>query len=828
MLKNKNLIFIMIAMFVLTMGTAWSQTTWYVDDDNCPGPGSGTSADPFCSIQDAIDAASSGDEVYVNAGTYTEQVALTPGNDLKITGAGRDLVTWIAPGNGKCIDGSMSGYTGSMNYEISGFTFNCRSEAAATHGTGIQINRASNGPLSLKIHNNRFIEDRASGDNSHWATSMLLCHNRYAGRNGSGKPAVRVYSNIDKTWGGLTMSNSQAYDIYNNVFDGCSDAIYNGHGCPDVAGQTFGDHRIYDNTFKNASDNLHPSSLTPAIDWKYYGGGGGTHLASIIEKNKFQNNDTAIRFEMGTNMTYPDHEVRYNNFTNNDMAIRVEGAYASPLNAINNWWDDISGPLDDSDDSPQAYYCYNPTGLGNEVSDNILYCTWLDAVGGDPVGPCQPPIADFTTDPDTPEARIGITELCVQFKNLSKYATHYLWNFGDGTTSTEKNPEHCYYNPPIKHYTVTLTAYAFGNEDTMVKENYITVVKEAEVSFSAYPIVGPPELEVQFTNNCGGNIQHFLWVYGDGDDDKFQHSTMEHEKIHPIHLYTAEGDYTVSLEGWGIGGADTMIVPGMIYVDEDYAPLELVEGSEPVAANTDWDKAIDHNIVTTKSYVSANNGDAWAIFNFADSESKMVHKVRMIANDAYGSIMKVNLTKDFEIWVSNNGVDFSLGFNGTLVTKRDWEIFEFDAILAKYIKLVLVNARGENSPQVTLGEFQVFGATAKTASEKRIQNEAIAGAEVPTDYGLLQNYPNPFNPETTICFQLPEAADVVLNIYNINGQLINTLVNAHKNAGNFNLVWNGRDSAGKVVAGGMYIYSIHATNDKSKSYRFTKKMMFMK
>lgn len=83
---------------------------------------------------------------------------------------------------------------------------------------------------------------------------------------------------------------------------------------------------------------------------------------------------------------------------------------------------------------------------------------------------------------------------------------------------------------------------------------------------------------------------------------------------------------------------------------------------------------------------------------------------------------------------------------------------------------------------------------------------------VPANYALLQNYPNPFNPETVIRYQLPVVSDVTLEIYNLLGKKIATLVNARQNAGQYRVAWDGRDAAGTPVAAGIYLYRLRAGN----------------
>ncbi|MDP8268975.1 MAG: peptidylprolyl isomerase [Candidatus Tenebribacter davisii] len=77
---------------------------------------------------------------------------------------------------------------------------------------------------------------------------------------------------------------------------------------------------------------------------------------------------------------------------------------------------------------------------------------------------------------------------------------------------------------------------------------------------------------------------------------------------------------------------------------------------------------------------------------------------------------------------------------------------------------------------------------------------------------LYQNIPNPFNPETTIKFYLNEAEQVSLEIRNIKGQLVKTLLKSELQAGEHSIIWNGKDDSGHNVASGIYLYHLKTNN----------------
>ncbi len=88
---------------------------------------------------------------------------------------------------------------------------------------------------------------------------------------------------------------------------------------------------------------------------------------------------------------------------------------------------------------------------------------------------------------------------------------------------------------------------------------------------------------------------------------------------------------------------------------------------------------------------------------------------------------------------------------------------------------------------------------------------------------LSGNYPNPFNPETHVAFSLAEDSDVSIEIYNIKGQKVKTLVNEKLDKGEYNLVWAGKDDHDKQVGSGVYFYKM-----KAGRYTATKKMILLK
>lgn len=93
----------------------------------------------------------------------------------------------------------------------------------------------------------------------------------------------------------------------------------------------------------------------------------------------------------------------------------------------------------------------------------------------------------------------------------------------------------------------------------------------------------------------------------------------------------------------------------------------------------------------------------------------------------------------------------------------------------------------------------------------------------PRDFALKQNFPNPFNPTTSIAFTIPAAQKVSLKIYDAQGRLVQTLIDAPLAAGRHEVEWNGLNRQNEVAASGVYLYIL-----QSGGFREMKKMVLLR
>lgn len=99
----------------------------------------------------------------------------------------------------------------------------------------------------------------------------------------------------------------------------------------------------------------------------------------------------------------------------------------------------------------------------------------------------------------------------------------------------------------------------------------------------------------------------------------------------------------------------------------------------------------------------------------------------------------------------------------------------------------------------------------------------IAEANIPDSYMLYQNYPNPFNPSTQIRYDLPEATQVSLTIYDITGKVVNQIESGLKSAGSYTVQWNGVSETGHMASTGLYLCRI-----QTDQYSSVVKMLYLK
>jgi len=167
-----------------------------------------------------------------------------------------------------------------------------------------------------------------------------------------------------------------------------------------------------------------------------------------------------------------------------------------------------------------------------------------------------PPVANFSAYPLS-----GGVPLTTTFTDLSQAASSWAWQFGDGGTSTEKNPTHTYNS--MGTFTVTLTATNQFGSDSEVKTNYITVTAPQPpiANFVASATDININNSVTFTDKTLENPTSWSWTFEGGTPAT---STQKN----PVVTYTTVGTFDVTLVATNAQGSDTEVKTNYINVSE--------------------------------------------------------------------------------------------------------------------------------------------------------------------------------------------------------------------------------------------------------------------
>jgi flagellar hook assembly protein FlgD len=132
----------------------------------------------------------------------------------------------------------------------------------------------------------------------------------------------------------------------------------------------------------------------------------------------------------------------------------------------------------------------------------------------------------------------------------------------------------------------------------------------------------------------------------------------------------------------------------------------------------------------------------------------------------------------------------------------------------------------EDGSALSEGEIQIVGAVMSDLTATNVPVSGFGRVALPQQFTLGQNYPNPFNPQTKIEFAIDQSAanqPVRLEVFNILGERVTTLLDEPMSAGLHTVTWHGRDESGHEVASGVYFYRLRVGEMTE-----TKKMVLMK
>ncbi len=181
----------------------------------------------------------------------------------------------------------------------------------------------------------------------------------------------------------------------------------------------------------------------------------------------------------------------------------------------------------------------------------------------------------------------------------------------------------------------------------------------------------------------------------------------------------------------------------------------------------------------------------------------------------------------YNITVLYNGSAFEIYINGELDTSSSWSGLILPTTIDLTIGQVLPNNPDYNFKGV-LDDIRIYNYALSVEEIQNIYNES-ASIKEPRDYltesQILQTYPNPFANSIAIDYFLTGRGSILttLNVYNVSGQLIKTLVNEEKRAGRHKVLWDGKDSSRRLLSNGIYFLRL-----ERRESEYTEKILLIR
>jgi len=539
----------------------------------------------------------------------------------------------------------------------------------------------------------------------------------------------------------------------------------------------------------------------------------------------------------------------------------IYATYHDHADPITNYWAALSGtsmacPL--TAGVAALIWSKNPTWTASQVqtqlftsSDNInafLSAKYIGKMGAGRVnafnavntgsGPGAL-VAAFTGSPTS-----GCAPLDVNFTDQSTGdITSWSWTFGDGGTSTTQSPSYSY--AAAGSYTVSLTVTGPGGSDGETKTNFVVVSGVPTANFVGSPTSGSAPLTVNFTDQSTGGPTSWSWNLGDAGTSTAQN---------PQHVYDSAGTYTVSLTATNACSSDgetktsyITVTPPPAQQCDDFADGNISNWVNSTGTWTATGGFMKGNSNTQNarrispfgSFTAAsievdlrlntgrNQRNARIIWAYVDGNNYRFLEADDL-NNRWRIYERVGGTNNLRLNVSSSistatwyNVIVSIASNGAAsfsVNDAPMSSFSFTTSVSGLVGCGFTRSNSD---------FDNFCVGAGGGAPAFTGGDAIASIapdELPAKFEVHQNFPNPFNPSTEISFYLPEAAHVSVEVFNILGQRITSLLDGQTKAGLTTLTWNINDVTGMPLSSGIYFYRVLVENRDP----VTKKMILIK